>query len=456
LSHANANSIPLESSCRCPALVKELDFHGHYCQPLAILHQVFQYGLANLCDSHLRLLAHIVAGLRSDIPASKLRYRLESVHRYKSYLARLHLRKPHWFLSQDNRVDSEAFPIYRYHAIVPPQFSFNPARVFERFAGPESRDSWLSNGSSTVTDTHDYLNDFEILKMIETEFNIYRHHHQTLSSDLNSSALGNMYYSGIQQLLRQDPVAYALNAAASPNGTWRLISYPDIILDEENVSYTPKVSSSVRAFGVHSPQIDKSNLDITQSNVIIRKRTSGRPSELGVHAIEVANIDLELSRVDKVDQLVPRQHHTSQVLQGWYCFIDKDHNLLGNGCALSWDELAACHRDLEAPVSGPYGQLPLLGRPTYRFPGSVILASTSALGDALIGRRKWTDPQVLQERDIVLGDDDDRAHTFVSQVRKRLVNSYLDFFPILESVERTAFGKNSYFKSRDTVSGRVL
>jgi hypothetical protein len=454
-SHANANSIPLKSNCQCPALVNELDFHGHYCQPLAILHQAFQYGLARLCDNHLRLVAHIAAGLRSDIPASKLRSRLESVHRYKPYLARLHLRKPYWFLSQDNRADNEAFPIYRYQAIDPPQFSFNPARVFERFAGSGSHSSWLLNSSSTVTNIHDYLKDFEIFKMIETEFNLYRHHHQARSSNLNSFALRNMYYSGIQQLLRQDPVAYALNAAASPNRTWRLIAYPDITLDEANVSYAPKPSLSIRTFGVHSPQFDKSNLDITQSNVRIKISKSGSPSELGVHARLISSIDLELNRVEKVEESVPRQQQIGQVLQGWYCFIDKDHNFLGNGCALSWDELAACHRDLEAPVSGPYGQLPVLERPTYRFPGSVIMDSTSALGDALIGRRKWNDPQVLQERDIVLGNDDDRALAFVNQVRKKLVNRYIDYFTALESVERAAFGKNSYFKSRDTVSGGV-
>jgi hypothetical protein len=454
-SQANTNSIRLASSCQCPALVEELDFHGRYCQPFAILHEAVQYGLSSLCDDHLRLLAHIAADLRNDIPASKLRYRLESVYRYKSYQARLHLRKPYWFLNQDNRADNENCPIYRYNALVPPPFSFNPERVFERFARAESHSSWLLNGSSAVANTHDYLKDFEILKMIETEFAMYRHHHQSLSSNSKSSALRNMYYSGIQQLLRQDPVAYALNAAASPNGSWRLITYPDIILEGANVSSAPNASLAMQDLGVHFPQSDTSNFDITQSNVIIERTTMGDPSDDVVHTTPIANVNLELSRANKFDEPMSRQHHISQIVQSWYCAIDKDHNLLGNGCALSWDELAACHRDLEAPIRGPYGQQPLFGRPAYRFPASVILDSTSALGEALIGRRKWNDPQVLQERDIVLGDDDGRAHTFVNQVRKRLVNRYLELFPVIESVERSAFGEHSYFRSRDSVLGGV-
>jgi hypothetical protein len=459
-SQANASSIPFASTCQCPALVKELDFHGRYDQPLAILHQVVQYGLAGLCDDHLRLLAHIAAGLRNDIPASKLRYRLETVHHCKSYLSRLHLRKHHWFLNQDNGTNNKNCPIYRYNSLVPPPFSFNPERVFERFAESGSHSSWLLSGSSTVTNIYDYLKDFEISQLIETEFAMYRHHHQSLSSDLESFALRNMYYSGIQQLLRQDPIAYALSAAASPHGIWRLITYPDIILDGANEWSAPKASVAMQDLGVNFPQFDTSNfdtsnLDITQSNVVIERTTPGTPCEDVVHATPIANISLELSRADKLDQSMPRQHHIGQVVRSWYCAIDKDHNLLGNGCALLWDELAACHRDLEAPVRGPYGQLPPFGRPAYRFPGSVVLDSTSALGEALIGRRKWNDPQVLQERDIVLGDDDSRALAFVNQVRERLVKRYLELFPVIESVERAAFGENSYFKSRDTAQGGI-
>jgi hypothetical protein len=449
-SQTHTNSVWPSNSCQCPALMKEMDFHGRHCQPLAILHQVAHFGLARLCDDHLRLLAHVAADLRVDIPASKLRRRLQGVHRYNHRLARLRLRKPYWFVHPDSRANNEDCPIYRHNALVPPPFFYNSTRVFERFAGHGTHSSWLRDGSITVTNVHDYLKDFGVLEMIETEFNMYRYHHQSPNSDLKNSALRNMYYSGIQQLLRQDPIAYALNAAASPNGNWRLITYPDIALDGVNVSSTPKALSTVQDLGIHFRNSDISTLDIMQSNVIIERTLSWSPGREGGHAVPAANISLELSRADTFDESTLRKHKFGQVLQGWYCVIDEDHNFVGSGCDLSWEDLAACHRDLEAPFSGPCGHLPLFGRPTYRFPSSIILDSTSALGDALVGRRKWNDPQVLLERNIVLGDDDDRARAFVKEVRKKLVNRYLELFQVLESVEWEAFGEHSYFRSRDT------
>ena len=45
--------------------------------------------------------------------------------------------------------------------------------------------------------------------------------------------------------------------------------------------------------------------------------------------------------------------------------------------------------------SSDYGHR--LGAPKERFTGSVVLGSSSALGDALMGWWKWTDLEVIQE-----------------------------------------------------------
>ena len=47
------------------------------------------------------------------------------------------------------------------------------------------------------------------------------------------------------------------------------------------------------------------------------------------------------------------------------------------------------------------------------------MPSSSALSDALIGRRSYEDPQVLIERDILLGDD----ATAISRTRRNLISS---------------------------------
>jgi hypothetical protein len=44
-----------------------------------------------------------------------------------------------------------------------------------------------------------------------------------------------MFYSANQQLVRQDPVYYALNVAARPDLNWRLVSYPYYTKDTSRV-----------------------------------------------------------------------------------------------------------------------------------------------------------------------------------------------------------------------------
>jgi len=91
---------------------------------------------------------------------------------------------------------------------------------------------------------------------------------------------------------------------------------------------------------------------------------------------------------------------------------------------VGWSEIRRCHLDLKAPTRDPSGYGNPLGAPKGRFAGSVVLGSSSALGDALVGRRKWTDPEVLQEKDILLGPDANAAAKYVQEVRARLVSQY--------------------------------
>ncbi len=75
----------------------------------------------------------------------------------------------------------------------------------------------------------------------------------------------------------------------------------------------------------------------------------------------------------------------------------------------------------------------------------MIVGSSSAIGDALVGRRKWTDPQVIRERNILLGNDDTAARAHVDRVRAKMIERYEEAFEQLEVTETEAFGENSYF-----------
>jgi len=58
---------------------------------------------------------------------------------------------------------------------------------------------------------------------------------------------------------------------------------------------------------------------------------------------------------------------------------------------LRWSEVRKCHLDLEAPSKGAEGAGARYGMSGMRFKASVVLGSTLALRDALVGRRKWSD-----------------------------------------------------------------
>ena len=49
------------------------------------------------------------------------------------------------------------------------------------------------------------------------------------------------------------------------------------------------------------------------------------------------------------------------------------------------------------------------------------------------------------ERDIVLGEDDAPALEYITQIREKLVTSYLNAASKLEQIEKLVFGINSFF-----------
>ena len=113
------------------------------------------------------------------------------------------------------------------------------------------------------------------------------------------------------------------------------------------------------------------------------------------------------------------------VLFPWHtAILDNDLTLEIPG-QHDWEEVAKCHRDLEAPLRGVGGDAVTKDRPPFRFPAAVSMESSSALCDALIGRRKYKNPVIIMEAQIVLGKDDKVAMDYINQTRKRLVDNYL-------------------------------
>jgi len=67
----------------------------------------------------------------------------------------------------------------------------------------------------------------------------------------------------------------------------------------------------------------------------------------------------------------------------------------------------------------------------------------------LVGLKEWTEPDVIFERNILLGPDDDRALELAENIRKQLVDTYKLLHPLMEVRERQAFGDQSSFAEND-------
>ncbi|KAH0561999.1 hypothetical protein GP486_003293 [Trichoglossum hirsutum] len=123
---------------------------------------------------------------------------------------------------------------------------------------------------------------------------------------------------------------------------------------------------------------------------------------------------------------------TPKSVRPWFMCIDEDYEQLEIPDCACWSDVRDCRLDLEAPERDPSGYGHRLGVPKGRFWGSVVPGSSSALGDALLGRRKWTGVEVLRERNLLLGSDCQAARRVLP--KRRPNNSLTD--ELLLEIER--------------------
>jgi hypothetical protein len=141
-------------------------------------------------------------------------------------------------------------------------------------------------------------------------------------------------------------------------------------------------------------------------------------------------------------------------MSSWFTAINGDHKSIENPDCMDWEELSNCHSNLAGPTKESLGDRLRKGVAGTRFPGSVHVRSIFSLPLALVGHKKWTDPNVLFERDILLGTDDSRALELAKEMRKQLVDAYELLHPLMEGRETLAFGDGSFFAENDVAEER--
>ena len=443
--------------------------------------------IRTFCRPHLRTFASSTVGLLTNVTNSVLYERLEELGDNYGDMPAFRAATPDWFLKAYRPAEDE-LGIYRYPRVECDGFDFDPAVIFQRFGGPFAWDIWQRDGTIVLGDAMGYLDAPEIKRIIDLEFDIYRYHYRAVPGRASMGFLRNMFYGLIQQLLRQDPVWYALTAAARADRNWRLISYPYVAKDvrggestaflhlDLNVGQLVKSGKGKNAITSSVSLDEEGNEGCT---VVVpgfhrhidewHKRRIERGEDSGGRT---TNCNKQYRGEDRADwgQPVPSpcpayglRITRSEIIHGstgscdgrrraiyaWLTGIGEDELSLDNPETLDWEEVAACHRDLEAPGRGVSGDRPSHSLPPFRFPGAIYMESSYALGDALLGRRKWTDEEAIKQRNMVLGDDDEVAGRFIEEARGRMVEKFLWAGSRLEEVERRAFGANSFFVARE-------
>ena len=175
--------------------------------------------LESLCRNHLRLFAGTVLNMLTNIKTVELLERLKWINLRKRQLIQVKEIRSSWFRGQSGTVWREILPVFINRG-----FDFDASQIFNRFAGTDSWQLWLKEGTMIIPDVFNYLQGAK--SEIDMEFAMYDFHLNRQRGLPTMGWMRNMYHSGPQQLIYQDPILWALTAAARPDKHWRLIAYP--------------------------------------------------------------------------------------------------------------------------------------------------------------------------------------------------------------------------------------
>ncbi|KAI9748266.1 MAG: gamma-tubulin [Chaenotheca gracillima] len=495
----------IRGSCSCPEQFKKsLRAGGKASSPrfdnaqeeeneLKLIGTTVKLGLHKLCHAHLRLLASDAGGLKNNLAGNILRKRLNCVWQCREDLNRLKKEQCIWFRA------STPVPLYRFMPRPTPAFHFSARLIFERFAGAGTWTQWKQDGTIIIPKFFSHLvDDRELFQMIEDEFDMYQHHYRP-NQEGTMGWLRIMYHSLTQQAIRQDPAYYAVSVASRPDKQWRLISYPYYTKDTRrvgektgfhhldlNVSEFLKTGKGENIVQGCTSLDDETNEDCTTliigfhrsirpwwARVVKRKaakhqqlpsgQTTNIPPEL--YTSEDSKLfgsfspspcgrgGIRITRPDIAHGSTATSHKRRRLVFPWYTGIADDLETLDNQESETWSQIAACHRDMVACQKSPSGRSAgAYGRPSTAFPAAVKLPSTSAIGDALMGARRWNDPMAERERDRLFGSNEASAKAFVREVRARIITRLRESFSVLLDYEQDRFGADSFFEAKAAVS----
>ncbi|RAH87272.1 hypothetical protein BO86DRAFT_300162 [Aspergillus japonicus CBS 114.51] len=249
---------------------------------------------------------------------------------------------------------------------------------------------------------------------------------QTLAryaSDDQGQVLSQKCYQFLHQMIQQDPAYYAVVASCRPDGQWRLLNRS---MDSVSLSVAGAMlsipGSVQRDSDIQSTVMLPTFCEEHCVNLVPGSHTMLAPSHKNEHPPTGVMVIGKPSsiRMQPGDLLLTMPHllrfpqtFTSHALVN----LSQDAaDLQGHPPGWNHQRFTSAQPQLSnAPVTD-----------------ECSVDTVSAIGEALMGRRAWSDRKVLHQQRILSGTDTAAATSFVDKVRERLV---LEFHEALDIVE---------------------
>jgi hypothetical protein len=136
----------------------------------------------------------------TNIKTVELLERLKWINLRKRQLIQVKEIRSSRFCGQSGTVWREILPVF-----IDKDFDFNASQIFNQFAGQDSWQLWLKEGTMIIPDVFNYLQSAK--SEINTEFAMYDFHlNRQPGLPTTMGWMRNMYHSGPQQLIYQDPI----------------------------------------------------------------------------------------------------------------------------------------------------------------------------------------------------------------------------------------------------------
>ncbi|KAJ5139428.1 hypothetical protein N7448_002836 [Penicillium atrosanguineum] len=331
-----------------------------------------------------------------------------------------------------------------------------------------------------------------LLALAHEEMDMYNYHYLPRTGKPRLGWLRNMWHGIIQQLVRQDPAYYACYVFFRPDHAHRLISFPyyakstmpgeqtrfrhidvnlndlfqtgrghailqgSLSLDDEDEQNCTEL-----LYGMHRHIHEwwasvRDRMETTDGYV---QKIDGKNWTKEDAAKYGADWAKEVCMAGDVRISLPTLPHGStgpatkrrRCILPWFVRVRDDHSTLDTPESGTWEEVSAAHRDLIQATRTPSGfTSSKYGHLQYAFPAAPRFHGEGLISDCLVGRARWTDPGVSTELDVLFGQHEAAAAAYIASWRRHAQQTYADLFLEMIKAEKQAFGKDSFFRRKES------